>query len=297
MRWGPGVKAQTMVESALRIRAARAAPRLSRLSRMIAIAVLLGMAVSHLRWMIADWSLHDMNVYWDAAVRLRGGEPLYVGVNPLDVYRYAPWFAYVWVPLTYLPKPVVDVGWSLMLLGASGVAIAPLVRIGTTSALILALLYGPLLFAISSIGNIQPLMVLALTWGIPRRSGPVWIALAASLKAVPIAFVLVYVARREWWKVIATVVFTAILVAPILAFPIPPEVLSPGDAAHLSLPAYLALGSVAGALALVAAWRGSRWTPFMAAAAAVIGLPRLFMYEVSTLLVGTLRVTEDPPRG
>ncbi|HEX2221761.1 MAG TPA: glycosyltransferase family 87 protein [Candidatus Limnocylindria bacterium] len=285
--------ARTILESALRRGIGRPA---ARLSRIVAIAVLLGMAVSHLRWMIADWSLHDMNVYWDAAIRLRDGEPLYVAVNPLDVYRYAPWFAYAWVPLTYLPKPVVDVGWSVLLLVASALAIVPLIRIGTTPALILALLFGPLLFAISSIGNIQPLMVLALTWGIPRRSGPVWIALFASLKAVPLAFVLVYVARREWVRVIVTVLLTAVLVAPILAHEIPAEVLSPGDAAHLTPPVYLALAGAAGVAALVAAWKRSRWTPFLAAIAAVTGLPRLFMYEVSTLLVGTLGAIDDPPR-
>jgi hypothetical protein len=59
----------------------------ARLARMVAIAVLVGVAVSHLRWMIADWNLHDMNVYWDAAMRLRNGQELYAAVDPIDVYR------------------------------------------------------------------------------------------------------------------------------------------------------------------------------------------------------------------
>jgi hypothetical protein len=262
----------------------------ARVARMVAIAVLVGIAVSHLRWMIADWNLHDMNVYWDAAMRLRNGQELYAAVDPIDVYRYAPWFAYAWVPLTYLPKPMVDVGWSAILLVASGIAIWPLIRERTRGSLLVALLLGPLLFAISSVGNIQPLMMLALLYGIPRASGPIWIALAASLKVVPIAFVLIYVSRREWSKVAWSLVLTAGLGAPALLYHIPPEVLSPGAAQTLPLAAVAVVATASLVVATVIAWRSQRWAPLAAATASVLVLPRLFLYEVSMLLVGTLPV-------
>lgn len=263
---------------------------ITRVARTVAIAVLVGVAVSHLRWMIFDWNLHDMNVYWDAAMRIRGGRELYAAVDPVDVYRYAPWFAYAWVPLTYLPKPVVDVGWSAILLVASAIAIWPLIQERTRNSLIVALLLAPLLFAISSVGNVQPLMMLALLYGIPRASGPIWIALSASLKVVPIAFVLVYVSRREWWKVAWSLVLTAGLGAPALLYHIPPEVLSPGRAQILPFAAFVVVAGTAVVVATLIAWRSQRWAPLAAATASVLVLPRLFLYEISILLVGTLRV-------
>ena len=69
-------------------------------------------------------------------------------------------------------------------------------RSGRTSPL-LALLFGPPLFAVSAGGNIQPLMVLSLPWGTNRRSGPIWIAVAASAKYMPVLLGLTYLARRE----------------------------------------------------------------------------------------------------
>jgi hypothetical protein len=43
--------------------------------------------------------------YWDAALRLRNSATLYLPGLPTDpsVYRYPPWFAAAWIPLTFLP--------------------------------------------------------------------------------------------------------------------------------------------------------------------------------------------------
>ena len=50
----------------------------------------------------------DVSAYWEAANRLRDGDPLYQAraANASDLYRYAPWFATAWIPLTYLPQAV-----------------------------------------------------------------------------------------------------------------------------------------------------------------------------------------------
>src|SRR5207248_1690343 len=69
-----------------------------------------------------------MDAYWNAAMRLRAGQPLYAPGLPTDsdLYRYAPWFAYAWVPLTYLPKGAVLVAWMGICLAAAIASVAPL---------------------------------------------------------------------------------------------------------------------------------------------------------------------------
>src|SRR4029079_944327 len=111
------------------------------------------------------------------------------------IYRYAPWLAWLAVPWTYLPPPVAGALWSAVLLAASGLALVPLVRAG---AWVLVAFFAPILVGISAVGNIQPLIVAALVWGVERRSGPVWVALAASLKVFPLLLALVYAGRRQW---------------------------------------------------------------------------------------------------
>ena len=53
----------------------------------------------------AGWipNIHpDADAYWQAALRIRDGLPLYGGsrLDETQIYRYAPWFAYAWLPLT-----------------------------------------------------------------------------------------------------------------------------------------------------------------------------------------------------
>jgi hypothetical protein len=67
-------------------------------------------------------------------------------------------------------------------------------------------------------GNVQALMVAGIVWGLQRPSGPVWVALAASLKVAPILFALHYLRRREWRKLGLTLGLTAALWIPMLAF-------------------------------------------------------------------------------
>src|SRR5687767_6112377 len=86
----------------------------------VVVALVVGIGVNNVVQAVVDWHLHDMNVYRDAARRIVAGEPLYGGdVTPLNAYRYAPWFAYAWIPLAALPDTVVDIIWSLLLLAGS----------------------------------------------------------------------------------------------------------------------------------------------------------------------------------
>ena len=271
-----------------RSRVGHASPMQVRLARIVILAILVGIGVSHVVFAIRDWPLGDMDVYLAAATRLREGDPLYVaGDVAVNSYWYAPWYAALWIPLTYLPREIVAIGWSLILLTATAMVTWLLAREGGTAA-ILALLVGPPLFAVSAGGNVQALLVLSLLYGIDRRSGPVWIALAASLRATPILFVAVYAARREWGRFWLTLGITALLVAPMLWYD--PATLVSGVAGRepglLAVSPWLFLVGVAVSVGAVAvlAWRRSPYTIIAAAAGTIVASPKLFAYDTAALL-------------
>ena len=257
-----------------------------RIARLVALAIIGALAVANVVWTLQTWPMGDFGTYWTAAERIRDGGPLYVGDDPLHSYRYAPWFAWLWVPLTYLPREVVAIGWEIALLVATVAVLIPLLN---RSGLALAALLGPLLFAVSAGGNVQALLICALLYGMDRRSGPLWIAVAASLKATPLLLVAVYVARREWGRVAVTLALTAVLVAPMAAYDLEPLTqrvagVEPGLLAFSPL-AFMAIGALTIAVVALFALRRSRWTLLAAAAGSVVTLPRLFAYDVTIMLV------------
>ena len=180
---------------------------------LVAYAVLAAAAVA------ANWYFYDAQGYWETGLRLRSGGELYPPVADQDhpsVYRYAPWFAWVWVALTFLPKEFVLVGWGVALAIASAWLLLLLPR--TLTGLALALIFAPMLLRVVSQGNVQPLLVAVIAWGLMRRSGPAWVALAASLKLVPILFATIYVAQREYLRAGIAVAVTVLLWLPALAY-------------------------------------------------------------------------------
>jgi hypothetical protein len=259
-------------------------------ARLVVLALLIGVGINHLFWALTDWNLVDMNVYWDGALRLRTGQSLYLdGANTFHAYRYAPWFAAAWVPLTYLPKALVGFAWSAVLLAAGTAVLWPLLRIRTTPALLLVAMMLPLLVPMATGGNVQPLMVAALLYGLPRRSGPLWVGLAASLKVAPILFVLVYLGRREWTKAALTIAIAAALLAPALMMGLSPTTVDPGPVAALpaiSLVLYVVVALAASLGALIVSARSPTYGPIASATATVMALPRLFLSDVTILLAG-----------
>lgn len=256
----------------------------ARIARLIVVALVLGLGISQLILTIGDWHLSDMGAYWNAAHRLRDGEPLYpqlAGTEGSDVYRYAPWFAWAWVPMSYLPLGVVRVLWSAVLLGASAAALAPLVR---ERAWLLVAFFLPILVGISAIGNVQPLIVAALVLGLERRSGPLWVAVAASLKAVPILFVVTYLGRREWLRAACALLLCGVLVAPMLMHDLSGYPTG-GGAATMLIEWPLIYGLAVG-LGIVASLRLARTRYAWVASAATVGvaLPRFFVYDVTFLM-------------
>lgn len=260
--------------------------------RVVVLGLCIGYGIGNIIWAAGAWEIPDIGAYWNAAIRLREGGPLYPpssDVNASEVYRYAPWFAYAWVPLSFLPRWLVDGGWSVVLIGASvGVAL-PAIWLRHRAAIAFTAIIGSFLILIASRGNVQPLMVLALAFGVERRSGPLWIALCASLKATPILFALVYLARGEWRRFALTVGLTVVLVTPMLLFDLSGYTSDPGYSHSLYYYSPLLFWVVAAASIVVAgyvAWRHRPWAWLAASVAVLLCLPRYFPYELTFLFVG-----------
>ena len=237
----------------------------------------------------------DVAAYWDAAERLRHGEPLYQAAAPnaTELYRYAPWFAALWVPLTYLPHDAVVIGWVGLMIAAALVSTVPLLRRGPTGLAAFAL-FAPLQLQGAIFGNVQPALVLMLMWGVQRRSGPLWVAIGASLKAVPIVLALVYAGRGQWRQAAWAGALTAILVAPMLLFDLSGYSTAPGPN-QMSLAGMSPWLFVPVAVAsVVATWllAGTRYGWLAGAVAMVATAPRLLSYQAGFILVG---LPFDPP--
>lgn len=263
----------------------------SRLAQLVIVAVLVGIGINHVVFAIRDWPLGDMDVYLAAAQRLRDGEPLYIaGDVAVNSYWYAPWYAVVWVPLTFLPRELVAVAWSALLLTATAAVGVLLWQRGRRGA-VLALLVGPALFAVSAGGNVQALMVLALVAGFHRPWGPFAVAAAASMKLAPILLIAAYVARGEWLRALASLAVTAILFAPALVMGIfEAEVRSDAAPSLLGVSPIL-YGLIVAAALVLTFLVPRRYAVLAAATAAVLALPRLFVYDVTLVAVGAV---EDP---
>lgn len=164
-----------------------------------------------------QWAFDDIGAYLGAAERLQNGGPLYfASTNPTELYRYAPWFAFLWIPLTHLPRLSVEIGWALLLVTATGLAMAHFRR--SIAELCLACLLGSLLFRTAGWANVQPLIVLSLMYLFPTRAGPWAVGIAASLKVLPILFLAAYAWQRDWRAVSIGLGVAVLLWAPALFF-------------------------------------------------------------------------------
>jgi hypothetical protein len=260
-------------------------------ARLVALAVVIGWSISNVAFHVAAWNLADMDAYWNAALRLREGQPLYPALadpSAADVYRYAPWFAWAWVPLTFLPKLAVGIVWSAILLAATGWALRPLMRPDLTSLAALLLLGSFLVWA-ASVGNVQPLLIAALVHGLERRTGPIWVGVVASLKAVPILYALIYVGRGEWVRAATSLVVAALLAVPFLLYDLSRYPAGSGDApSPLIAISPLLFGAAVVALAGVTLWlarRGSGLDRWAASVTVLAALPRITLLDLPQLLV------------
>jgi hypothetical protein len=194
-------------------------PRWSRRTAATLVALLVcGVyALANLVLVTRDWEFDDIHSYLNAAQRIRDGAPLYVtAADPSDLYLYSPWFAFAWVPFTFLPRISVEVGWAAVLLLSTVAAVMPLRR--SIAGIALALLLGGLLYRTAGWGNVQPLIVAVLVYALPTRAGPWAIGLSASLKPLTLLLLAAYAWRREWQAVAIGLGLAIVLWLPLLLF-------------------------------------------------------------------------------
>ncbi|HEX6654838.1 MAG TPA: glycosyltransferase 87 family protein [Candidatus Limnocylindria bacterium] len=270
-----------------------AKPRLAvRVARTVALAVLVGwLLYTFLSWVLV-WNPADAGAYYDAATRLVTGGALYAPMNPEahEVYRYAPWFAYAWIPLTALPRTFVIHAWSLAMLGCSLAAVWPLLRKPSWTSVALAVLLGQTLVETAMFGNAHPLVVALLVWASSRSSFPVAVGIASSLKLIPLAYVLVWLGRRDWRPAITAIAVAAVLFAPMLLFDLSSYPLDPGTgllSIYAASPVlWLTLSLATAALTI---WLAIRRSPYAWIAASVfmfVGPPRVATSYLAFLTVG-----------
>jgi hypothetical protein len=276
----------------------RIPPLIVRTARLVAVAVLIGWSTSQIVFRVSDWSLSDMDAYWNAAMRLRDGGALFpplADVSAPDVYRYAPWFAGAWVPLTYLPKTLVGIGWSILLVGAVVLCVRPLLRTDLTS-IAAAFFFTSFLVWGASIGNAQPLIIAGLMYTIDRRTGPLAVGMAASLKAVPILFLALYVGRQQWARAGLGLAVALSLSATFLLVDLAHYPATAGDApSPLFAISPVLMGAGVVAMAALTVVLSGRRTPFdrlAAAGTALSALPRITLLDLPMLLVG---MRPEPP--
>jgi len=260
--------------------------RATRLARTVALAVIIGIGLFNLYQAAANWTLSDAAAYWNAALRLRDGQPLYpvlTNVDASEVYRYAPWFAWVTVPFTWLPQRLAGALWSVVLLAASAAALLPLAR---ARAWLLVAFFAPILVGISAVGNVHPLLVAALVWGVDRRAGPLAIGLAASLKIFPILFAAVYLGRGQWVRAGLSVALAGVLWAPALLYDLRGYATDAGQAASLVAVPVLWAVLVGAGIGLTLRLARTRFAWLTAATTVALSLPRLFVYDATYLMVG-----------
>ena len=273
---------------------------LERAARLMAIAaavlgviVLIGAALS-------SNVQPDADAYWHAALRLRDGGALYGGPlgDETEIYRYAPWFAFAWVPLTYLGQGGAYLAWRTILVAATMAAIWPLLRRPSAASVTLAVLVGGLLISNLPAGNVTPLIVGTLVVGIRSRAGPLLLGLAASLKLFPLVLVAGYLAERRWMSAVIATLVTAALWLTLLFFDLPlylrmgqPTFYVGGISLFAVSPVlWLPVALAAAAVVVGLAVRGSRWTWLAAGAAIPLAVPRVWLPDAAYVLIGLVIV-------
>jgi len=260
---------------------ARLLRRLERPARLIVVAACFGWAGYVLASWLLLWNPADAGAYYDAASRLVEGGELYPASHPdaHEVFRYAPWFAYAWIPMTVLPRDVALHVWSVAMLGCTLVAVWPLLTRGTAAAISLGALLGAFLAETAMFGNAHPAVVALLV--VTARSSwfPVAAGVATSIKLAPILFVTPWLWRRRWSKAAGALAVATVLWAPALLFDLSGYVTDPGSGL-LSLYAvspwvWLAVALVSGAVAAVAVASGSRYAWVALAFFMFLGPPRV----------------------
>jgi hypothetical protein len=266
-----------------------------RIARSVAVAVA---ALGAVLLIGAGFTPHvtpDADAYWHAAQRLRDGLPLYTAASgdETQIYRYAPWFAYAWVPLTYLSQANAYLVWRGVLLLAAVASVWPMLRRPTPASLTLSLLMGSLLVSNLPAANVTTLLIGALVVAMPTRAGPLILGLAGSLKLFPLLLVAGYVAERRWRAAAVSIGVAGLLWLHVLAFGLSTYPISIGGGSFyvggtslyaLAPVVWLAAAAMLTGVIAVLAARRSPWTWLVSGAAIPSVVPRIWLPDAAYLL-------------
>lgn len=216
----------------------------------LAVAILSGLFFIGIGAFAPPSSPGDESAYWLAAQRITHGGPLFTQVvtDEEELYRYAPWLAWLWIPLTWLPQSVAYLVWEAFLLACAVYVVATFAKMGGAGVVIAALCL-PLVGAVAS-GNVGTAVIALLVW---RRSDPWSVGIAGSLKLYPLLLCAGYVAERRWRDCIIAVGVAAVLWLPVAFYGLSGYPAQGGQAGSLLiLPALAVVG--------IMAWTSTRWT-------------------------------------
>jgi hypothetical protein len=176
------------------------------------------------------------------------------------------------------------------MLAAAVISMIPLLRHGPSGWAALTI-FAPTQVEGAIYGNVQPLLVLMLLWGVERRSGPFWIALGTSLKAVPIVLAVVYAGRGEWRRATLALGLTVLLVAPTFLFDLSGYSIASGPRQEslAGISVFLFLPVAGGAVVAIWLLARTRFAWLAGGLAMILTLPRYLDYQIGFLLVGLAR--------
>lgn len=231
----------------------------------------------------------DIRVYYDAAARLNEGLPLY----PPGARIYPPLFSILFRPLALLPFEVAVAIWESVLVGAFGLTLWRIgIRRPATWWVVLVLSIG--IAWTFAIGQVEAIVTLLLAIG-----SPLTVAVAGNIKIFPLAVGIYWLVRGDWrrlgqlagWTVGLVLLQLVIDPANTLAFPgtlgpgqIASEVGSEGNLSPFVISPYLWAGVVVLEVVIALRLGPTRWGWAAAVCLAVLAPPRVFSYNLMTLL-------------
>jgi hypothetical protein len=235
------------------------------------------LAAGFLPTLLTGQLLVDMTAHTLAGERLKTTGQIYSSYpGDLVPYKYAPWFAALWIPLTFIPTAVVGALWLTTLVGSAAWLL-------WRAPWWLAVFAGPFVAWGAAIGNAGPLLYAVLAAAASTRAAGYAIGAVASLKAFPILLVLTLLRTHRWRDAVIACVTAVALAAPMLWFDLSGyQVSAEGPRSIFNVLGAWAWGMGAVAGCAIALWR-PRWGT--GGLAVVLANPRFQWYDLGYLLI------------
>ncbi|HXG26227.1 MAG TPA: glycosyltransferase 87 family protein [Candidatus Binatia bacterium] len=266
---------------------------------LFAAAVIGAVAGVAVAWMhIVNDPLADARAYYDAAVRLNQGRPLYpegISPNGNEIYLYPPLLALALRPLALLPFEAFALLWELVVIAAF-VALVRYLGVRRKAVwLAIGILGVPIGWCLTIAQAHVPLTFL-LALGQPWS-----IALAANLKLTPVVVAIWWLGRRDFqsfmaflaWMGLFAAIQVALATSDSVAFFSSVGLEQIGEVRNISpyaISPALWIGLVLVGILVVLALARTRWGWAAAVTLATVSPPRLLVY----MLMGLLAALRHP---